>query len=51
MECITKSLPPYGEPYIAIRIKKEISTKIDDKRALHSKIVIDYLGNIEKRGG
>lgn len=50
-ECNVKSPLPYGEPYIAIRIKAKASTKIDDKRALHSKIVVDYMGRIEKRGG
>jgi len=50
-EYISKSPPSFGESYIAIRIKKEISAKIDDKRALHSKIIVDYLGKIEKRGG
>lgn len=50
-ECIKQSTGSFGEPYIAIKIKPEISTKIDDKRALHSKIVIDYMGKIKKRGG
>lgn len=50
-ECIARYPPLFGKPYIAIRIKKEIPAKIDDKRALHSKIVMDYLGKIEKRGG
>jgi tetrahydromethanopterin S-methyltransferase subunit A len=50
-EYIKKTLPSYGEQYIAIRIKKEIPATINDKRALHSKIVIDYLGLIKKRGG
>ena len=50
-ECISKPPASFGEPYIAIRIKKEITTRINDKRALHSKIVMDYLGRIERRGG
>ena len=45
-----KSAPSFGKPYIAIRIKPETSIKIDDKRALHSKIVINYMGKVEKRG-
>ena len=49
-ECTKKSLPSFGKPYITIRIKPEISTKIDDKRALHSKVVMNYMGKIEKRG-
>ena len=48
-ECIVKSPPSFGEPYIAIRIKTEVPVKIDDKRALHSKIVVNYMGKIEKR--
>jgi tetrahydromethanopterin S-methyltransferase subunit A len=46
-----KSPPSFGKPYIAIRIKPKATTKIDDKRALHSKIVLDYIGKIKKRGG
>jgi len=45
-----KSVPPYGEPYIAIRIKSKTTVNLDDKRALHSKIVINYMGKVEKRG-
>ncbi|MCK5258119.1 MAG: hypothetical protein KAJ69_01270, partial [Thermoplasmatales archaeon] len=45
-----KSVPPYGEPYIAIRIKPKTMVNLDDKRALHSKIVINYMGKVEKRG-
>jgi tetrahydromethanopterin S-methyltransferase subunit A len=48
-ECIKCSPDSFGEPYIAIRIKAEVPMKIDDKRALHSKIVVDYMGRIEKR--
>jgi len=50
-ECIASSPASFGEPYIAIRIKAEVPTKIDDKKALHSKVIIDYMGRIEKRGG
>ena len=39
----------FGEPYIAIRIKPEAMVSIRDARALHSRIVISYLGNVEKR--
>jgi tetrahydromethanopterin S-methyltransferase subunit A len=45
-----KSVPPYDEPYIAIRIKPKTTVNLDDKRALHSKIVMNYMGKIEKRG-
>jgi len=47
---IAKSPPSFGDPYIAIRIKPEATVSLDDKRALHSKIVLDYLGNVKKRG-
>ncbi len=48
-ECLNKDVKPFGKTYIAIKIKQE-KTTIDDKRALHSKIVINYLGKIKKRG-
>jgi tetrahydromethanopterin S-methyltransferase subunit A len=50
-ECIAKKPTSFGEPYIAIRMRPEISVKLDDKRALHSRIVVNYMGKIEKRGG
>jgi tetrahydromethanopterin S-methyltransferase subunit A len=49
-DCIEKSLPSFGEPYIAIRIKPEAMMSLTDKRALHSRIIIDYMGKIKKRG-
>jgi tetrahydromethanopterin S-methyltransferase subunit A len=49
-ECISKSPPSFGEPYIAIRFKPEATVNLTDNRALHSKILIDYLGNVKKRG-
>ena len=48
--CISKSPKSFGEPYIAIKIVPETKISLNDKRALHSKIVIDYLGRIKKRG-
>jgi tetrahydromethanopterin S-methyltransferase subunit A len=45
-----KSPSMYGEPYIAIRIKPETTVSLTDKRALHSKIIIDYMGKVRKRG-
>ena len=48
--CIVKSPPSFGKPYIAIRITPEATTLLDDKRALHSKIVMNYMGKIKKRG-
>lgn len=47
---IDKSPNPFGEPYIAIKIKPKTVTSLDDKRVIHSKIVIDYMGKIKKRG-
>jgi len=46
---IKDKIKPFGKPYIAIRIKSKIKT-IDDKRALHSKIIINYMGKVKKRG-
>ena len=48
-ECISKNPSSFGESYIAIRITPEAAI-IDDKRALHSKIVVDYMGKVKKRG-
>ena len=39
----------FAKPYIAIKIVTK-KKSIDDKRALHSKVIVDYLGNIKKRG-
>jgi len=41
----------FGEPYIAIRIKTEATVTLSDTRALHSKIKVNYMGKVEKRGG
>jgi tetrahydromethanopterin S-methyltransferase subunit A len=49
-ECIQKSPSSFGEPYIAIRMKPETTVSLTDQRALHSKIIIDYMGKIRKRG-
>jgi len=48
--CIKKSPPCFGKAYIAIRIRNQTEINVDDKRALHSKIVINYLGKVKKRG-
>jgi tetrahydromethanopterin S-methyltransferase subunit A len=47
--CIQQSPVSFGEPYIAIRIKPETTTTITDKRALHAKIIVNYLGKVKKR--
>lgn len=49
-DCIEKTPPSFGDPYIAIRITPEVTTLLGDKRALHSRIVISYMGTIKKRG-
>lgn len=49
-ECISQNPESFGKPYIAIRIIPETIASLDDKRALHSKIVIDYMGKIKRRG-
>ena len=49
-EYTNKSPTSFGEPYIAIRIKEQKNIIVDDKRALHSKIIVNYLGKVEKRG-
>ena len=48
-ECIKKSPLSFGESYIAIRLIPQ-AISLGDKRALHSKIVLDYLGKVKKRG-
>lgn len=48
-ECIKKSPSSFGKSYIAIRITPQAAS-LGDKRALHSKIVLDYLGKVKKRG-
>ncbi len=48
---LTKDNPgSFGDPYIAIKIAPKQTVTLDDKRALHSKIIINYTGKIKKRG-
>ena len=47
---ILKSPKPFGEPYIALKIENQSRININDKRALHSKIIVNYMGKVEKRG-
>jgi tetrahydromethanopterin S-methyltransferase subunit A len=49
-DCIQKTPAPFGEPYIAIRLKPEMTVNLTDTRALHSKITLDYIGHVKKRG-
>ena len=46
---IKKNPPIFGNPYIAIKIKPKTIKTLDDKRVIHSKIVVDYLGKIKRR--
>jgi tetrahydromethanopterin S-methyltransferase subunit A len=46
---LDKKTKPLDKPYIAIKIEQN-KTEIHDKRAIHSKIVVDYIGKIKKRG-
>ena len=49
-ECIKKSPNSFGKPYIAIKIKQKTEITLEDKRVIHSKIIVDYIGKIKKRG-
>lgn len=48
--CLEEKPSVFGEPYIAIRMTKTVSDKTGDKKALHSKVMINYLGKVKKRG-
>jgi tetrahydromethanopterin S-methyltransferase subunit A len=48
--CVKSKPPCFGQPYIAIRIKPEAQVQLDDQRALHARIIINYMGKVEKRG-
>ncbi len=39
----------FGEPFIAIKLKQKTHEEFTDKRALHSKIIVNYMGKIKKR--
>jgi tetrahydromethanopterin S-methyltransferase subunit A len=49
-ECTAKTPGSFGKPYIAIRLVPQSTVSLTDKRALHSKIVVEYMGKIRKRG-
>ena len=44
-----KNVDSFGEPYIALRIEKKAHEILTDKRALHSKIILNYMGKVMKR--
>lgn len=48
-EVVEKNTESFGEPFIAIQLKKQRSEDFSDKRAIHSRIVIDYMGHVKKR--
>lgn len=48
--CEALRSPSFGEPFIAIRITPQQEIQLDDARALHSRIVVNYMGKIKKRG-
>lgn len=39
----------FGEPFIAIQLKQSKQQEFSDKRALHSKIIVSYMGKVKKR--
>jgi len=39
----------YGQPFIAIRLVSQTQNTLDDTRALHGRIIIDYMGRVKKR--
>jgi tetrahydromethanopterin S-methyltransferase subunit A len=45
----SKKVDSFGKPFIAIQLKQTVHEEFSDKRALHSKIIIDYMGNVKKR--
>ena len=49
-ECFKKSPNSFGKPYIAIKLKQKTEITLEDKRVIHSKIIVDYMGKIKKRG-
>jgi len=46
----SKKSNSFGEPYIAIKFDKVKKIDLQDNRALHSKIKINYMGKVKKRG-
>ena len=49
-DCLKEKLPVFGEPFIALRLTPVTQHSIDDKRALHATIIVDYQGHVKKRG-
>ncbi len=48
-QCLSKKPPKFGEPYIAIQITAKHKIAVSDKRAIHSRIIMNYLGVVKKR--
>ncbi len=49
VSCERTKAPSFGDPYIAIRIKPEVTVDLSDARALHARIRIDARGKVAKR--
>jgi tetrahydromethanopterin S-methyltransferase subunit A len=46
---VAKDVEVFGEPFIAIQLKQSAHEDFSDKRALHSKIIVNYMGKVKKR--
>ncbi len=46
---LIKNPGSFGKPFIAIRLIPQQRKSVDDTRALHSKIIVSYMGKIKKR--
>jgi len=48
-ERIAEDVDSFGEPFIAIQLKQTSHEDLTDKRALHSKIILNYMGKVKRR--
>jgi len=48
-EYTSKKPGSFGKPFIAIRLKPVQKKTLEDTRALHSRIILTYMGKIQKR--
>jgi hypothetical protein len=46
---VSNDVSSFGEPFIAIQLKQASHDEITDKRALHSKIILNYMGKVKRR--
>jgi len=49
-EYTAKKTHCFGKPYIALRLTPTAERSLEDKRAIHARIIVDYLGHVSKRG-